>query len=64
MSLLLAVANWGLQEERARPKLFCVMLAFFLAGTVAYFLVEIIVFAPKEVKDADKEDKLKTLLRH
>jgi hypothetical protein len=41
MSLLLAVANWGLQEE--------VMLAQFLAGTVAYFLVAIIAFAQKEV---------------
>jgi hypothetical protein len=51
MSLLLAVANWGLQEEGDRTKLFCAMLAFFSAGTVAYFLVAIIAFAQKEVKD-------------
>jgi hypothetical protein len=62
MSSLLAAANWGLQG--ARPKLLCVMLAFFLAGTVAYFLVAIIAFAQKEVKDDDKEDEVKTLLRH
>jgi predicted permease len=36
MSLLLTVANWGLQEG-ARPKLLSVMLAFCLSGTVAYF---------------------------
>jgi hypothetical protein len=61
MSLLLAVANWGLQEEGARPELLCVMLVFFSAGMV---LVAIIVFAQKEVKDDVKEDEAKTLLLH
>jgi hypothetical protein len=60
MSVLLAVASWaGVQEEEEGvngPKLLCVMLAFFLAGTVAYFLVAIIVFAQKEVNDDDKEE--------
>jgi hypothetical protein len=56
MSLLLAVANWGLQEG-ARPKLLSVMLAFFLSGTVAYFLAAMIALAQIEVKDDDKEDE-------
>jgi hypothetical protein len=37
------------------------MQTFFLAGTVAYFLVAIIAFVQKEVKDDDKEDEDKTL---
>jgi hypothetical protein len=56
MSLLLAAANWGLQEG-ARPKLLSVMLAFFLSGTVAYFLAAKIALAQTEVKDDDKEDE-------
>jgi hypothetical protein len=62
MSLLLAVPNWGLHdEEGARPKLLCITLAFFLA---TYFLVAIIAFAQKEVKDDNKEDEVQTLLQH
>jgi hypothetical protein len=58
MSLLLAIANWGLQEEGARPKLLCVMLALSLAGTVAYILAAIIIFAQKEAKYDDTEDEV------
>jgi hypothetical protein len=55
MSLLLAFANWGIQEG-GRPKLLSVMLAFCLSGTVAYFLAAMIALAQKEVKYDDKED--------
>jgi hypothetical protein len=57
MSLLLAVANWKLQEG-AMPKLFSFVLAFFLAGMVACFLAPIIALLQKEVKDDDKEDEV------
>jgi hypothetical protein len=59
MSLLLAVANWGPQEEARPPKLLSVMLAFFLAGTVASFLAAMIALAQKEVEnDNNKEDEV------
>jgi hypothetical protein len=58
MSFLLAVANWGLQEGARPPKLLSVMLAFFLAGTVAYSLAAMIAVAQKEAKDDKEEDEV------
>jgi hypothetical protein len=58
ISFLLAVANWGPQEEARPPKLLSVMLAFFLAGTVAYFLAAMIAVAQKEAKDDKEEDEV------
>jgi hypothetical protein len=61
VSLLLGVANWGLQEG-VKPKLLSVMLAFSLASTIAYFMAAMIVSSQEEIRVDDKRDEVKVPL--
>jgi hypothetical protein len=58
MSLFLTVANWGLLQEGVLSKLLSVMLAFSLAGTVAYFMDAMIVSSQEEARVDDKKDEV------
>jgi hypothetical protein len=58
VSFLLTVANWDLHEG-VIPMLLSVMLAFSLAGMVAYLLAAMIVSSQEEVRVDDKRDEVK-----